>query len=185
MTILVLSLLSVVDYVFHSNDYQFVFTEWSLGQFATMLLLSIMLIPIQTAAEEIFFRGYLLQGFGRKIKNPYILSFVIGVLFTLPHLGNPEVAKGLLPAAIGYFIYGFLFSLITLWSNGLELAMGIHCANNLFIAVGIGMTDSALTTRPIYLINEWDIWNSVFLEVVLCILLYFIMIRYIRKNEIE
>ncbi|MCP2835039.1 hypothetical protein NK896_24235, partial [Salmonella enterica subsp. enterica serovar Typhimurium] len=33
------------------------------GRFAVLLLVAVLLIPIQTATEEILFRGYLMQGF--------------------------------------------------------------------------------------------------------------------------
>ncbi len=60
------------------------------------LLAALLLIPLQTSAEEFFFRGYLLQGSRRLTKNWLVLSLLNGVLFTLPHLGNVEVEKDFL-----------------------------------------------------------------------------------------
>jgi membrane protease YdiL (CAAX protease family) len=37
-------------------------------QFLILLIVAILLIPIQTAIEEIIFRGYLMQGFGLAFK---------------------------------------------------------------------------------------------------------------------
>ena len=60
-------------------------------QYWPYLLVALALIPLQTSAEEFFFRGYLLQASGRLTQNWLVLSVINGVLFTLPHLGNVEV----------------------------------------------------------------------------------------------
>jgi hypothetical protein len=97
-----------------------------------LLLVGLLLIPLQTSAEEVFVRGYLLQATGRLTRNPLLLSVMNGVLFTLPHLANPEAAGQLLAAALSWFTFGVLFTLVTLRSGSLDYALGMHAGNNLF-----------------------------------------------------
>ena len=55
------------------------------------VLAALLLTPLQCAAEELVFRGYVLQGLGRLLRNPLVLVVLSGLLFAIPHLLNPEV----------------------------------------------------------------------------------------------
>jgi len=119
-------------------------------------LLAVILIPIQTSAEELFFRGYLLQWMGLKLKNKWILSFINGVLFFLPHMLNPEMAVNGILMALAYFAFGFFACYVTLQDNGLELALGMHAANNLFSALFANYTVTALPSPALFTIQTLD-----------------------------
>ena len=84
------------------------------------------MVPLQTSAEELFFRGYLMQGLGR-IFPMRLLPFVItSTLFGLLHFTNPEVDKLGDIILITYLSTGFFLGAITLIDEGLELALGFH-----------------------------------------------------------
>ncbi|WGZ95443.1 MAG: type II CAAX endopeptidase family protein [Candidatus Thiothrix putei] len=101
------------------------------GKFLAFLPLALLLIPIQTSAEELLFRGYFMQGLGL-IMNRWGVALVSSVLFALPHLLNPEVSDAnLWIAFLPYWIIGLLLALITLRDGTLELALGVHASNNL------------------------------------------------------
>ncbi|MFH0884398.1 MAG: CPBP family intramembrane glutamic endopeptidase, partial [Candidatus Micrarchaeota archaeon] len=102
---------------------------------------------IQTSSEELLFRGYLLQAFGRAVRNPLMAAFLSSSLFMLVHLGNPEVSNGFLVTSAYYFIVGYWLCLVTLKDGGLELALGAHAANNLFILL-LNYETSALEIVP-------------------------------------
>lgn len=120
-------------------------------------LLGLVLIPIQTSAEETFFRGYLLQASGLLIRNPFVLALVNGILFALPHLFNPEVGvMGLALSVALYAAMGFFLALLTLRSQGLELAFGIHAANNFFTAVFANYVTTALSSESMWIIQTLD-----------------------------
>jgi membrane protease YdiL (CAAX protease family) len=109
------------------------------------LLVAVVLIPLQTSAEEFFFRGYLLQGAGRLTKNWLVLSIFNGMLFTLPHLANPEVEhNSFLLSVLNWFLVGAGWTLITLRSGSLDYALGIHAINNLLLTVLIGYEGGSL-----------------------------------------
>lgn len=128
----------------------------ALGERLPFLLTGLVLIPIQTSAEEVLFRGYLLQAIGRLTRNPFVLSVINGVLFMLPHLPNPEAANHMLAAALSWFIFGMLFALVTLRSGSLDYALGMHAANNLFTFAVAGYAGGALPVAPIFITAELD-----------------------------
>lgn len=120
-------------------------------KFLILLLVSVLLIPIQTATEEILFRGYLMQGFGLVFKNGIIPLIITSVIFGLMHGTNPEVEKhGLLIMLPYYTFFAVFLGLLTLLDEGLELAMGIHCANNLVSALLVCSKSSVLQTDSIF-----------------------------------
>lgn len=118
----------------------------------TFLPFVLILTPIQTSAEELLFRGYWLQGTGRLTRNAIALVALNGLLFAVPHMLNPEVTSNPGDALIlfaGYAVTGGVLALYTLRDNRLELALGAHMANNLFAALAVNYTDSALTTPAV------------------------------------
>ncbi|MCL6510436.1 MAG: CPBP family intramembrane metalloprotease [Anaerolineae bacterium] len=108
------------------------------------LLVALILIPLQTSAEEFFFRGYLLQATGRLTQNPLVLSAVNGVLFTLPHLANPEAEQFFALAILDWFLVGAGWTLITLRSGSLDYALGMHAIGNLLLTILLGYEGGAL-----------------------------------------
>ncbi len=152
--------------------------------FFAYLPLIFFLTPIQCATEELFFRGYLLQAFGKWISNIWCASAVNGFLFMLPHLFNPEVgAYGLLPMALVYFLMGFLLALVTLKSNSLEMAIGAHMANNLFDAVILNNEVSALSTRSLFVCTKTNTWFDVGELVIFGIILYWMLGKYLSRTN--
>lgn len=146
--------------------------------------LAIIITLIQTSTEELFFRGYLLQGFGQVIKNPLILSIISGIIFTIPHLGNPEVSHSTLLLPLSYFTTGFLLAIITLKSNSLELALGAHAANNFFVAFVQNYKDSALEgTYSIFITSRFEPLYSLVSTIVVAIIFYVILFKYLKLNE--
>ena len=85
-------------------------------------------IIVSAVAEEVLFRGYILQGLGLLIRNRVLLASVNGLLFAVVHAGAPQATT---PYLILVLESGFFFAFITLKSNGLELAIGAHIADNL------------------------------------------------------
>jgi hypothetical protein len=67
------------------------------------------------------------------------------------HASNPEAkAHGLLIMMPYYIFFGVFLAVITLLDEGSELAMGIHCANNLFSSLLVCSKNSVLQTDAIF-----------------------------------
>lgn len=149
-------------------------------------LVALVFIPIQTSAEEYFFRGYLLQATGRLLRQPIVLAVLNGLLFALPHLANPEVGvMGLVLSVLFYALIGFFFAYVTLRTQTLELALGIHAANNLFTGVFANYTTSALPTESFFLIQTLDpVYGLVSLSVVIVVFIALLSTGWM-KNLLE
>ncbi|MCS6843402.1 MAG: CPBP family intramembrane metalloprotease [Caldilineales bacterium] len=118
------------------------------------LLIAITMLPVQTSAEEFFFRGYLLQAKGRLTQRWGILAVVNGILFTLPHLVNPEAAQEPVFATLAWFVFGVFFTLVTLRSGTLDYALGIHAMNNVYTAVFFGYEGGVLPASALFVTPE-------------------------------
>jgi membrane protease YdiL (CAAX protease family) len=142
------------------------------------------LTAVQTTGEELLFRGYLLQGIGNAVKRPLLAALLSSALFMIVHLGNPEVSSGLFLAAAYYFVVGFWLCLITLKDGTLELAIGAHAANNMFILL-MNYETSALEIVPSVFksvgVGEEDLVLSLGLFILLAGAAYFLLFNGNRK----
>ena len=108
--------------------------KWNFNpnSFIMLVGISFFIIPLQTSFEELFFRGYLIQSFGRRFNTPLFPMLLSGVIFGLMHFSNPEV-NVLGTGILGYYILtGIFTSLMAVMDEGLELGIGFHAANNIF-----------------------------------------------------
>ncbi|SHG29727.1 hypothetical protein SAMN05444372_104169 [Flavobacterium micromati] len=133
---------------YYDNPANFVFNFKPIP-FAILVVIGVILIPIQTSAEEYVFRGYLMQGFANLIKNKWFPLLMTSLIFGGMHFFNPEVVK-MGPIIMIYYIgTGLFLGIITLMDEGLELALGFHAANNLIGALLITSDWSAFQTHSI------------------------------------
>lgn len=151
----VLSLVfSVIEHLLYPGRY-----AWSLDlqRWLPFALAALLLTPLQCAAEELVFRGYVLQGLGRLLRHPPVLAVLSAVIFTVPHLLNPEVAAyGLAIMAANYFVMGLFLAGIALRDGRLELAIGAHAGNNLLLALVVRYDDSVFETESLFTAGALD-----------------------------
>lgn len=176
---LIAALLAVVEALLYPGRYVLTFQPVTLLIFA---LAALVLIPIQTSAEEFFFRGYLLQWMGLRLKNIWLLSILNGVLFFLPHAVNPEMATNSLLIGLGYFAMGFFLALITLQDQGMELALGMHAANNLFAALFANYTVTSLPSPSLFTVQTLDPVYSL-VSLIIGLILFYALFFFIRSGS--
>ena len=87
------------------------------------MLISFLMIPIQTTAEELFFRGYLAQGFFRKTGSILHTLLLTSILFTAMHAFNPEVDTLGYGVLVYYFLTAVFLAIMTIMDGGMELSM--------------------------------------------------------------
>ncbi len=126
-----------------------------------------------------------MQGLGLLLKQPLVLLIINGVVFMSLHLVNPEMSRGPIWLALYYFAFGVFAAMITLKDNGLELALGLHAANNLSVLLFLSTKDSAIPTPAIWLAKDtgdprWDL--VVFL--VKIAIFYYLLLGRKRKSKL-
>ena len=147
------ALLALAEALLYPGRYAFTLDA---GPFVVFAVLVIGLVPIQAGTEELVFRGYVLQTAGQWLRRPWVLCALSGLLFALPHLGNPEIAVNPWLLLAYNFSFGVFAALITLKDDGLELALGLHTANNLFAALLANYPNSALPTPALFTVDTLD-----------------------------
>ena len=90
-----------------------------------------------------------MQGFGGLFNSRLLALLFTSIIFGLLHLTNPEVgALGYL-IMVQYLAYGFILGIMTLMDECLELAIGFHAANNLFIVLLLTSSWTVFETESI------------------------------------
>lgn len=146
-------LFEFVGWGINPSIYQFSFNKTTFFQY---LIISLLLIPLQSAGEELIMRGYFLQGIAWATKRPWVAALVTSVLFGLLHLGNPELKAFGYVFILNYILMGLAAGIMTIMDDGAELAIGVHIINNLYSAIFIGYSSSALQTNTIYHVKEYN-----------------------------
>lgn len=111
-----------------TGDHIFRAMEWR--AWLAMLPFGLAAVAIQTSAEELLFRGYLLQGLGARFRSPVIWLGLPALLF-----GGMHWSADLHGANAGLFaltaaVIGLILGDVTARTGDLSAAMGIHFANN-------------------------------------------------------
>jgi uncharacterized protein len=176
-----------VSFVMDPASYQQAFQKINWSAWLGFLPFALLTIPVQTSAEELFFRGYLVQGLGLLTRNSLVLYVVGGLFFAGPHFANPEMGRGGVWMALTYFLMGVFGVLITLRDNRLELALGQHAANNLYIVLISNSEDSVLKTPALVVSPPPDPIMGFWLLLLLmsiAYILYFVVPRWVRSTFI-
>lgn len=154
---LILGLFSLPDLIFNPASYQITFNS---KNFIILLILCLLAFPIQASFEEILFRGYLMQGFSlfskrlsilfnsKSISKPWVPLLITSLLFGLVHFWNGTSFYMDLSIVSSTFIIGLMLGIVALGDNGIETAMGIHIANNLYVSLLYNSADSGLPGLP-------------------------------------
>jgi uncharacterized protein len=117
------------------------------SSFPWMLLLVLTTTPLQAAAEEYVFRGYLSQMIAGWIGRPAVGAVVAGVvsaaLFSAAH-GPPDFQTFLYRFAIGLALSAAVWL-----TGGLEASIALHAVNNVVIFLLAGaLGDRAAAAQP-------------------------------------
>ncbi|MEB3212298.1 MAG: type II CAAX endopeptidase family protein [Leptolyngbyaceae bacterium] len=142
------------QYLFYPETFSF---NSDLVTFALFVPIALVLTTIQITTEELFFRGYIVQGASLIWSNRVFLAIAAAVLFTLPHLLNPEAdTGGWLTIFSNYFLVpGLVWTVVSLIDGTTELAIGVHFANNIGGVLLFNITGSAVPSPALFTISEY------------------------------
>lgn len=153
--------------------------------FQPVALLFIPFYIIQASSEEILFRGYMLSSIMTKTGVIRAVLFT-SLLFALLHVGDTQVL-----VLVQLFFFGALCALLTMRTNSLWAACGLHAAWNfafgLFFPVVYGQlaTSYSMFTVSTDVPIDWGIFGSpvVLPGIALCILLI-ALVLFAGKNRL-
>jgi uncharacterized protein len=96
-------------------------------------LIALLLFPVQAAAEEVMFRGYLTQALATLLRWRWLLVLLVSLAFAAGHWTGPNW-----PVLAQEFIFAVALSVVSLRDGRLEMAIGAHAANNMMVLAVAG-----------------------------------------------
>jgi uncharacterized protein len=172
-----------VSYVLTPDDFTLNFQPSTFLVFVGWLLL---LTPLQIAAEELFCRGYLLQGIGSKL-GKWMGILLPSALFTVLHGANPEVTsqttwEGVFSILGYYFMFGAFLAWLTCKDRTLELALGVHAANNIATFLLVTSPNSVLPSPAVFSVTEIEAnFASLFFTAFSMLVFTLVIFRVLKK----
>lgn len=147
------------------------------GMFWLYIVLILLIVPFQCYAEELLFRGYLMQTVGRWLKNPVWAIIIPAPIFMVLHGYG---LWGLLSVLTMALIAGFL----CWYTGGLEAGIGLHIANNvsIFIFGLLGLEDPFGAVREE---QALDFVQALILQLAFAGLVYMYTYRQKRKAALN
>lgn len=155
----ILGILTVISFLINPTSYEVTFNPKTFG---ILLILSLIAFPIQASFEEVFFRGYLMQGFGLLSKKPVIPILVSSFLFGLGHIMNGTGMTLSIFPLIETVIIGIALGTITLGEDGIETAVGIHVMNNFYAVLIVSTPGGIFGNLPSILMNSSSPYIDIF-----------------------
>ena len=112
-------------------------------QLVAFLAVIVITTPVQAAAEEYLFRGYLLQAFGSLSVTRWAGVGLSALLFAGFH-GSQN-----LPLFVDRLAFGLAAGALVVLTGGLEAGIGAHVANNLIAYTVAALTSSIADIRAV------------------------------------
>ena len=145
------------------------------NHFSVMFFIAcLILVPLQSIAEEYIFRGLLMQSLGSWFNIPILALLIQAVIFAAFHGYN---SLGI----FGVFVSGLVMGFFTWKTNGLEVGAALHTVNNLAVAftVMFGLEMASSTAQ----LN--DVIFSIVIQIVLFAVMYYVDEKTNWFGEIE
>ena len=163
----------IISYLVEPEDVHF---QFNAQQFIILVIVTISCLSLQSAFEEILFRGYLQQGLAVLTKNTWIPLLLTSITFGLLHMANPEVKEyGVAIMLPQYMILGLTLAILTIMDEGLELAIGVHVVNNVLTALMVTHDSSVLQTPALFKVDTVDPVGSLYEILIVSIIFISIM----------
>ncbi|HET9067801.1 MAG TPA: type II CAAX endopeptidase family protein [Amaricoccus sp.] len=152
-----------------------------LALWAAWLPLALPALFLQSAAEELAFRGWLMQGLAARFRSPWVWLLLPALLFGLLHWNPAEFGSNAWLVVLSTAVAGLVLADVTLRSGNLSAAIGLHFANNVsallvvslpsplaafsLLVAGVDPGDAA-AVRPLLLADlalmlaAWALWRA-------------------------
>lgn len=149
--------------------------------FIPLLVISVLLLPIQSGTEEFLMRGYLAQGVAARTRSRIWVIIIPSVVFALLHAANPEIKEfGFWLTIPQYLLFGIFLAVIAILDDGIEVAIGLHSANNVLSAILVTSKSSVLQTPALFFEKESNLSGQYIGLVIAAILALWLMNRFLK-----
>lgn len=115
------------------------FKSFGLSEYSMIVSVYFLGFFVQTMFEEVFFRAAIVQHLTRTGLPLVFALLTSAIIFAIFHIGQNIRFE----VIIGVFIMGVSYNYATFRTQGIELSMGAHFANNLMVGAIIGSFDNA------------------------------------------
>ncbi|MGH8931925.1 MAG: lysostaphin resistance A-like protein [Egibacteraceae bacterium] len=112
------------------------------------------LVPLDAAAQEYVFRGWVLQAFGAYLRNPWPGIVISAALFSLMH----PAARQSLSATAYYGLFGIVMGSLTIRTGGVEAGLALHTVHNLVLlvpAAAVGFVNTSTSGQADWAAVPW------------------------------
>jgi membrane protease YdiL (CAAX protease family) len=103
-----------------------------IGEWLALVAPLTALILVQTSAEELTFRGYLLQSLAARFRSPLLWGVLPGLLFTLLHWDAAALPWMNAVKLIAIAVFAATATILVYRTGNLGAAMGVHLGMNFF-----------------------------------------------------
>ncbi len=172
-----LAIILLMDLIAYAINPQALKIYFNPSKFILLLVLALILVPIQASFEEVFFRGYLLQGTSLLFKKPLLPLLITSLVFASLHFTYG------IGSILNMFVIGMTLGIIVLVDNGIEMAVGVHIINNIYGNVIHTAPDAGLGSLPSLMINSSSFLS--FLVMVLASVILLMILFRGRSEEIK
>lgn len=176
----------VISVYLNQDNYELRFNAQT---FIPLVIISLLMLPFQSGSEEFLIRGYLSQGIAARTRSNILVIIISSVVFASMHAVNPEVKEfGFWLVIPQYFLYGIFISIVAIMDNGIEMAIGLHSANNVVASIFVTSKSSVLQTPALFYEKETHLaeqYWSFLIAAVLCLLLFKLIYRWDFKKLLK
>ena len=155
-------------------------------RWALWLPLALPLLLIQTSAEEILFRGYLMQQLAARFSSRWVWMVLPSVAFGLMHYNPAELGSNVWLVVIDTAIVGIIAADLTARSGTLGPAITFHFFNNLFamflMSVDGSMIGLALYVTPYTAADTETLRSLLLVDIVFNLVGYLIYARIMTRR---
>lgn len=119
------------------------------GEWAILLPLSLAVILLQTASEELIFRGYLQSELAARFRSPIVWMVLPSLLFAVGHYSPQEHGENAALIASLAFVFGLIAADLTARTGTIGAALAFHFIGNT-IAITVVSTSGPLSGLALY-----------------------------------
>lgn len=177
----ILLVLDLISYLIDPGSFKISFNIQN--NFWILALLALIAFPIQASFEEVFFRGYLMQGISLVFKKPWVVLLVTSLIFAILHWWNGSTIILSLSIVSGTFIIGLMLGIIALADDGIEMAIGVHIINNIYVSVIHSSPDGGLGNLPSLIVSPADPYMAPLFLILAAVVLIYLLFRN-RKEDV-